>query len=58
MWVTTKYCRDTEPYIDIIEFVKDAIAKGFDWRLYGQPEWEEIKPKKRKKFMKPKKRKI
>ena len=52
MWVTTAYGTKV-PYIDIIEFVKDAIRKGFDWRLYGQPEWEALKPKKKKKFMKP-----
>ena len=40
--------------IDIIEFVKYAITRGYDWRLYGQPEWEAIEPKKKKKFMKPK----
>lgn len=43
--------------ICIIEFVKDALAKGYDWRLYGQPEWEAIEPEKKKKFIKPKKRK-
>ena len=35
-----------------IEFVKDALIKGFDWKLYGQPEWEALKPKKRNKFIK------
>jgi hypothetical protein len=43
--------------INIIEFVKYAITRGYDWRLYGQPEWEAIEPKKKQKFMKPKKRK-
>jgi len=42
--------------INIIEFVEYAISKGYDWRLYGQPQWESIEPKKKTKFMKPKKR--
>jgi len=42
--------------IDIIEFVKFALTRGYDWRLYGEPEWKAIEPKKTKKFMKPKKR--
>ena len=44
--------------INIIDFVKFAITKGYDWRLFGQPEWEAIEPKKKKKFIKPKTRKI
>jgi hypothetical protein len=40
--------------IDIIEFVKYAITRGYDWKLFGQPQWEEIEPKKKQKFMKPK----
>jgi len=41
----------------IIEFVKEELTKGKDWRLYGKPEWEEVEktaPKKKKKFIKPK----
>lgn len=40
--------------IDIIEFVKYALTRGYDFKLYGQPEWEEIAPKTRTKFIKPK----
>jgi hypothetical protein len=40
--------------IDIVEFVKYAITRGYDWKLFGQPQWEEIAPKKKRKFMKPK----
>jgi hypothetical protein len=43
--------------IDIIEFVKYALTRGYDWKLFGKPQWEAIEPKKKKKFMKPKKRK-
>ena len=43
-------------HIDLIEFVKDALTKGHDWKLYGQPEWEAIEPVKKKKFINPKKR--
>lgn len=42
--------------IDIIEFVKFALIRGYDWKLYGEPEWNEIRPKKKKKLIKPKKR--
>jgi len=42
--------------IDIIEFVKFGLKRGYDWKLFGQPEWEELQPKKKKKFMKPRKR--
>lgn len=42
--------------IDIIEFVKFALVRGYDWKLYGEPEWEDIRPKKKKKFIKPRKR--
>jgi len=41
--------------ICIIEFVKYALTRGYDWKLFGQPEWEEIAPKKKKKFIKPRK---
>ena len=39
--------------LKLIEFVKFALTKGYDWKLYGKPQWEEIAPKKRKKFIKP-----
>jgi hypothetical protein len=48
--------QDGNYLFNIIDFVKYALTKGFDWKLYGKPEWEAIEPKKRKKFMKPKKR--
>lgn len=41
---------------NIIDFVKYALTRNYDWKLYGKPEWEAIEPKKRKKFMKPKKK--
>jgi hypothetical protein len=41
----------------IIEFVKYALTKGYDWKLYGQPEWEAIEPTKKKKFINPRKKK-
>lgn len=43
--------------ICIIEFVKFGLTRGYDWKLYGQPEWEAIEPEKKIKFIKPKKRK-
>jgi hypothetical protein len=42
---------------DLIAFVKYALSRGYDWGLYGEPEWKAISPKKKKKFIKPKKRK-
>jgi len=42
--------------IDIIEFVKYGLTRGYDWKLFGQPEWEALQPKKKKRFMKPRKR--
>lgn len=42
--------------IDIIEFVKYALTRGYDWKLFGEPEWKEIEPQKKKKFLKPRKR--
>ena len=46
---------DGEYKINIITFVKYALKRGYDWKLFGQPEWKAIKPKKKKKFMKPRK---
>ena len=40
--------------INIIDFVKYALTRGYDWKLFGKPEWEAIEPEKKKKFMKPK----
>ena len=42
--------------IDIIEFVKYGLSRGYDWKLFGQPQWEELQPKKKKRFMKTRKR--
>jgi hypothetical protein len=42
--------------IDIIEFVKYALTRGYDWKLFGEPDWKAIEPQKKKKFMKPRKR--
>ncbi len=60
MFVKYKYCKlsliEGEYKINLIEFVLYAIERGYDWRLFGKPQWEEIEPKKKKKFMKPKKR--
>ena len=42
--------------IDIVEFAKYGITKGHDWRLFGQPEWKALQPKKKKKFMNPKRK--
>ena len=42
--------------IDIIEFAKFALNKGYDWQVYGEPEWNAIRPKKKKKLIKPRKR--
>ena len=57
MWVKYKYSKlslvNGEYVMDIIAFVKYALSRGYDWRLYGKPEWQEIEPKKKKKFMKP-----
>ena len=53
MLVTFKYSQPNNKFC-IIEFVKEALTKGFDWKLYGQPEWEALKPKKKKRFIKPK----
>ena len=57
MLITFKYNQPDHKFC-IIEFVKDALIKGFDWKLYGQPEWEALKPKKRKKFIRPNIRKV
>jgi len=58
MWVKYKYSKlslvNGEYIMDIIAFVKYALSRGYDWHLYGKPEWQEIEPKKKKKFMKPK----
>ena len=54
----SKYCLDKETgeyKFDLIEFVKLALTKGYDWRLFGKPEWEALKPKSKPKFIKPKK---
>lgn len=57
MWVKFKYSKlslvDGEYIMDIIAFVKYALSRGYDWRLYGKPEWQEIEPKKKTPFMKP-----
>lgn len=39
---------------DLVKFVTYALERGYDWKLYGHVEWDEIRPKKKKKFMKPK----
>ena len=41
---------------NLIAFVTYALTRGYDWKLFGEPEWKAIEPKKKKKFMKPKKR--
>ena len=60
MFVKYKYSKlsliEGEYKINLIEFVLYALKRGYDWRLFGKPQWEEIAPKKKKKFMKPKKR--
>ena len=47
---------DGEYKFDLIAFVKYALTRGYDWKLYGEPQWKAIEPKKTKKFMKPRKR--
>ena len=58
LFVKYKYSKlslvDGKYLIDLIEFVKYALMRGYDWKLYGKPQWEAIEPEKRKKFMKPK----
>ena len=41
---------------DLVEFVTYALSRGYDFKLYGEVEWKEIAPEKKKKFIKPKKR--
>jgi len=53
MLVTFKYS-SPDNKLDLVKFVTDALNKGFDWKLFGKPEWEAIEPKKKKPFMKPK----
>ena len=59
MFIKYKYSKysliNGEYKIDLIEFVKYALTKGYDWKLFGKEQWEEIEPKKRKKFIKPRK---
>jgi len=49
-----KEITEVEYKFNIVDFVKYGLTKGFDWRLYGRVEWEEMQPQKKKKFMKPK----
>lgn len=42
--------------LNILEFVDYGIKKGHDWQFLYKDEWEQCQPKKKRKFIKPRKR--
>jgi hypothetical protein len=42
--------------VNILEFAEHEIERGRDWAYFHRNEWEEMQPKPKRKFIKPRKR--
>lgn len=45
---------ETNHFFSIEKFVIYGLERGYDWEVYGRPQWEAIQPEKKKRFIKPK----
>jgi hypothetical protein len=41
---------------DILKFVEYGLSRNFDWVIFTREEWEAAQPKKKKKFIKPRRK--
>lgn len=46
-----KKVTETTFFFSIEKFVIFGLERGYDWEVYGRPQWEAIQPIKKKKFM-------